>query len=315
MGMLTPGKLRGLQTTSNPQNIFTILAIDHGASLAATISPSNPESVSYTTMSELKAEMMHALSSSASAVLIDPVYGLAPAILSGNLASESGLLLAVEDGDYASVERKAQLFENWSVRQAKLAGANAIKCFFYYHPDDTAVAAHQEQFVKMLVSECHKYDLPLFAEPLSYNITPDSRSKVVIETAKRISALGIDILKVEFPVDSNAQPDEHLWQAACEELTAVCQAPWALLSAGVDFDTFARQVKVACQAGASGYLVGRAVWKEGVTLKKDERRHFWKNVTQQRLEKLSAIATQYGKPWTEFYPLAKTVPPMGWHQA
>ena len=312
---LTPGKLRGLQTTSNQQNIFTILAIDHGASLAGTISPKHPETVAYDTMSEIKAELMHYLSVTSSAVLIDPVFGLAPAILSGNLASRTGLLLAVEDGDYASVEREARLFENWSVRQAKRVGANAIKCFFYYHPDDTAVAAHQEKFVKKLVSECKKYDLPLFAEPLSYNVTPDSRTAVVIETAKRISALGIDILKIEFPVDSNSQPDESIWQEACEELTAVCQTPWAILSAGVDFDTFARQVKVACQAGASGYLVGRAVWKEGVSLGKEERRDFWKSVTAPRLEELAAIATQYGKPWTAYYSLANTFPPIGWHQS
>ena len=225
------------------------------------------------------------------------------------------MLLAVEDGDYASVEKEARLFEGWSVAQAKKAGANAIKCFFYYHPDDEEVAAHQEQFVRQLVGDCQQYDLPLFAEPLSYGTTPDTRPAIVIETARRISRLGIDVLKVEFPLDVNVVEDTTKWQTACEALTDACITPWALLSAGVDFDTFAKQVEVACQAGASGYLAGRAIWKEGVTLSGEAQQRFWQETAQLRLQQLAAIADKYARPWTDFYPYRGEVVPYGWYKA
>ncbi len=309
------GKLRGLQATSNSQQIFTILAVDHGASLAGTIRPDAPLTVEYEEMVGVKEAVLSQLTPHASAVLIDPVYGLGTAVLGGSLPGNVGMLLAVEDGDYASVDKEARLFEGWSVAKAKQVGANAIKCFFYYHPDDERVARHQEGFVRDLVEDCARHDLPLFAEPLSYDTTPATRRQVVVETAKRISRLGIDILKVEFPVDVYAEPDEGIWAEACAELTAVCQSPWALLSAGVDFDTFARQVRVACQAGASGYLAGRAVWKEGVTLNGEAQTEFWQKVAQPRLKQLAQIATEYGTPWTKSYPFVTDMPALNWHQA
>ncbi|MFK7803340.1 MAG: tagatose 1,6-diphosphate aldolase [Anaerolineae bacterium] len=312
--MNSSGKIRGLQATSNKQNIFTILAVDHGASLAGTIRPGAPESVSYADMVGVKRNVLSHLAPSASGVLIDPVYGLGPAVLNGAVPGNVGMLLAVEDGDYASVTKEARLFDGWSVAQAKRAGANGIKCFFYFHPDDKAVAEHQEKFVRQLSADCAEHDIPLFAEPLSYDVTPETRRAVVIETARQVSRWDIDILKIEFPIDSNVETDVAVWSEACEELSAASVTPWALLSAGVDFDTFAKQVEIACKAGASGYLVGRAVWKEGVVLEGDEQIQFWQNVAQPRLEQLAQIATKYAKPWTGFYQFEEDVRPMGWHK-
>lgn len=312
--MNSSGKFRGLQATSNNKNVFTILAVDHGASLAGTIRPEAPERVSYADMVGVKRNVLSHLTPSASGVLIDPVYGLGPAVLNGAVPGNVGMLLAVEDGDYASVTKEARLFDGWSVAQAKRAGANGIKCFFYFHPDDKVVAEHQEKFVRQLSADCAEHDIPLFAEPLSYDVTPETRRAVVIETARQVSRWGIDILKIEFPIDSNFETDVAVWREACEELSAASVTPWALLSAGVDFDTFATQVEVACKAGASGYLVGRAVWKEGVVLEGDKQIKFWQNVAQPRLEQLAQIATKHAKPWTGFYPFEEEVRPMGWHQ-
>lgn len=311
---LSPGKMRGLQTTSNDRQIFTILAVDHGLSLAHTVAPARPETVTYEALSAVKQSVTTHLARYASAVLLDPVYGLAPAVLGGALNSQTGLLLAVEDGDYASVSREARLFDGWGVAQAKAAGANAIKCFFYYHPDDRPVADHQEKFVGALVEACAEHNLPLFAEPLGYNMTPATRPQVVIETARRISRLGIDVLKVEFPVDAAAQPDPQQWSDACAALNDACVTPWAILSAGVDFPTFAQQVETACRAGASGYLAGRAIWKEGVTLRGSSQTEFWQKTAAPRLQKLAAIATAHGRPWTAHYPFLSEMPDIGWHK-
>ena len=93
--------MRGLQATSNDANLFTILAVDHGASLASTIRPlqqalrqaqeepqdrpTSPETVIYEQMVATKRTILSQLATHASAVLIDPIYGLAPAVLNGAL--------------------------------------------------------------------------------------------------------------------------------------------------------------------------------------------------------------------------------------
>jgi tagatose 1,6-diphosphate aldolase len=309
----TPGKMRGLQTTSNDAGVFTILALDHGMSLAQSIRPQAPETVTYEEMVAVKAAVLRRLAGRASAVLLDPVYGLGPAVLDGVLPGQVGLLLSVEDGDYAAPRRPARLLGNWSVQKIKLAGAAAVKYFFYYHPDDREMAAVQEAFVTDLAEACRSYDLPLFAEPLSYDTNAADRPGVVVETARRISRLGIDVLKVEFPVDVHQEPDESVWAAACSELSAACRTPWALLSAGVDFATFARQVKVACRAGSSGFLAGRAVWKEAMSPEDSlGREEILEKTAAPRLGMLADIASEYGRAWTEFYPFQSS-PPQGWH--
>ena len=110
------------------------------------------------------------------------------------------------------------------------------------------------------------------------------------------------MLKLEFPVDVAHEPDESLWRTGCRRVSEASPIPWALLSAGVDFSTFQRQVAVACQDGASGYLAGRAVWKEAVGLTGVARAQFLREEAARRLDTLAAIADREARPWTEFYP-------------
>jgi tagatose 1,6-diphosphate aldolase len=47
----------------------------------------------------------------------------------------------------------------------------------------------------------------------------------------------------------------------CRQLNEAAGSPWVILSAGVDIEEFLVQVEMACAAGASGFLCGRAIWK------------------------------------------------------
>jgi tagatose 1,6-diphosphate aldolase len=110
----------------------------------------------------------------------------------------------------------------------------------------------------------------------------------------------VDILKAEFPLDVNDM-DETKWLDACREISSVSLTPWILLSAAVDFETFLRQVAVACRAGASGIAVGRAVWKEAVHMQNDERRKFLETIAKDRLSRLTSLCHALAKPYTDFY--------------
>ena len=98
-----------------------------------------------------------------------------------------------------------------------------------------------------------------------------------------------------------ADPLESAWAAACAEISSLSRAPWILLSAAADYNTYLHQVRVACQAGASGCAVGRAVWQEAVGLTGQERATFLGKVALPRLEALTRLCSELGRPWTDFY--------------
>ena len=133
---------------------------------------------------------------------------------------------------------------------------------------------------------------------------------VVVETARRLTALNVDVLKAEFPLDIN-DTDEAEWKAACEEISGASVTPWILLSAAVDYEIFLRQATVACNAGASGIAVGRAVWKEAVGMQRAERIDFLNTVGRERLSRLTALCSALGKPLYDFY---QAQAPFDWYQ-
>jgi len=110
----------------------------------------------------------------------------------------------------------------------------------------------------------------------------------------------VDVLRAEFPLDT-ADWDETQWAAACAEITSASVTPWILLSAAVDYKTYLHQVTTACNAGASGIAVGRAVWQEAVSLDGEARLAFLHTTGRERLARLTALTSELGKPISDFY--------------
>ena len=303
MRKITIGKLRGLQQISSSRGTFTALALDHRQNLRK----ANPAFVDDTELSRFKLDVTAALASKATAVLLDPEVSAAQTIAQRVMPNNVGLVVAVESTGYTgdTTTRHAQIIPGWSVEKAKRMGASAIKLLVYYHPD-SSTAKDIEGFTSNIAEDCIKYDLVLMLEPLSYSLveneklSSDEKRYVVIETAKRLTPLGVDILKAEFPLDIN-ENDESKWMDACEQISSASSAPWILLSAAVDYETVVRQVTVACNAGASGIAVGRAVWKEAVNMYGNERAAFLQTTARDRISHLTAVCNTLAKPYTDFY--------------
>lgn len=313
---LSIGKMRGLSQCSTDRGIFTILALDHRGNLRRLLNPEDPASVSYAAMVDFKREVVANLSPHASAVLVDPEISAASVVAQRALPGRTGLLLALEATGYQGgpTKRASQVLPGWGVDKIRRMGASGVKLLVYFHPD-SEIAGQQEALITQVAEDCRKYDLPLFLEPLSYSLDPERKKlppdelrQVVVETARILTKLGIDILKAEFPVDTGEQPDEAVWFEACQELTLASQVPWALLSAGVDFETYLHQVVVACRAGASGVLAGRAVWKEAAELQGNDRGYFLRTQAAERMRRLAGLCDALGKPWTEGYSLFEPLP-------
>ena len=313
MKPISIGKLRGLQQISSKRGTFTALALDHRQNLRK----ANPAFVSDKELSRFKLDVTRTLADRATAVLLDPEVSAAQAIAARAVPSKVGLVVAVESTGYTgdATARQAQIIPGWSVEKAKRMGASAIKLLVYYHPD-SPTASEIESFTKKIADDCAKYDLALMLEPLSYaldekkKLTSEEKRYVVVESAKRLTPLGADILKAEFPLDVT-ETDQSIWAEACVEISTASSIPWILLSAAVDYEVFLQQVVVACNAGASGIAVGRAVWKEAVTMNGDERIKFLRTIGRHRISRLTSLCHALAKPYTDFYAADA---PFGWHK-
>lgn len=314
------GTLRGLDACASENGTFSILALDHRNNMRNLLGPEDPTSVTYAQLVEVKNAVVRALSDTASGVLLDPEIGAAPAIRAGSLGPAAGLLVAVEATGYEgpATERRSRVLAGWSVGQIKRLGADAVKLLLYYHPD-AANAEQQERLLMDIAEACADADIPLFLETLGFSHTTggklegEERREVVIRTARRLTALGGDVLKSEFPYDASVA-DPTQWAEACAELDEASSIPWAILSAGVDDATFEAQTMAACRAGASGVLAGRSVWKESATLAPAERDAWLATEGVARMQRLVDIVEAEARPWRAASPLLEQPEPSeGWY--
>lgn len=315
MKKLTIGKIRGLQQIANRDGILTMCAMDHRGSLRGMINQENPGSVDYQEMVKRKLELCSSLAKYASAVLLDPIYGAPQCLSRGVLPKTAGLLVSIEASGYSGDKRHrvTELLPDWSVEKIKRMGASAIKILVYYRPDLVELAQKQLGTIDRVARDGIKYDIPFLVEPVSYAIGQEVdnpqrfaevKPELVIRTAREVTALPIDVLKAEFPADLRYLHDKGRLLELCRQLDAASRVPWVILSAGVDFEMFYQQVEIACQAGASGFLGGRAIWQEAMNLTDTrERVRFLKTVGVNRLKKLVDIANKYAVPWYRKYGL------------
>lgn len=320
MTTLTIGKLHGMQQIADPDGLIRVTAIDHRGSLKKMLEKASPgKAIGFAEVVAEKLRMVHAFAPHSTAILLDPVYGAAQAVAGAALPRGCGLLVALEDSGYqgGSEGRLTPITPGWSVSKIKRMGAAAVKLLLYYHPF-AEVARKQEELVQRVAEECRRHDIAFLLEPLSYPIRPGQQKEsaafarekpeIVIESARRLSGLGIDLLKAEFPDDPHFETDESRMRANCKALTASSPVPWVILSAGETFSLFERMVQIACQEGASGFMVGRAIWQEGMALPEAAQRdRFLATTATSRLRKLSAIATAYARPWTWRFDLRSAV--------
>lgn len=305
--MTTLGKYRHLAQASTPAGHFAILAIDHRLNLWESLQQHTSQPVTDELFTAFKRDVISTLAPHASAVLTDPAYGIGPGVRDGYLGGQVGLLAPLEVTNYTihPSQRAFRPIIGWSVEKIKTVGASGVKLLLYYHPA-AENAADQRAVVARVVEDCARWDIPLYLEPIAFSPDPTAPlntaelREVVVESARLFCEMGADVLKAQFPVDVAQEQDETVWRAALAELNEACSAyhvPWALLSAGVAYDTFKRQTELACEAGASGVIVGRAVWNEAVEGDEAARRTFIHTTAQARIAELAAICAQSARSW------------------
>src|SRR6201982_3999743 len=165
---LTPGKLAGLKKVSNERGVIAAAAMDQRGSLQKSLAKEKGGEVTDAMMEEFKALVTEVLTPHASAILLDPEWGIGP---SKKRAKNAGLLLAYEKTGYDKTGpgRLPDLLDDWSVRRLKEAGADCIKILLYYSPlDPTPINEIKHAWVERIGDECRANDIPFFLEFVGY---------------------------------------------------------------------------------------------------------------------------------------------------
>ena len=183
---LTPGKLKGLKAVSTAQGIIAAAAMDQRGSLQKSLAKEKGAEVNDSMMEEFKSIVAEVLTPHASAILLDPEWGL-PA--SKRRARNAGLLLAYEKTGYDKTGpgRLPDLLDDWSARRLKEAGADCVKILLYYTPfDPKPVNDKKHAWVERIGDECRANDIPFFLEFVGYEEGADEKG---LEFAKKKPAI------------------------------------------------------------------------------------------------------------------------------
>ena len=260
-------------------------------------------------MVDFKLDLCEALAPYASGVLLDPSYGASQAVAANVVPGKTGLLMSLDAVNDSNDGPGTELMPEWDVQKVRNIGAAGVKLTLHYRPDLPNVASEQLNAVTKLAYDCLKADISLFLEPKNYivrelerDIWEFARKKpdLAIDTVAQLSKLPVDVLKVEFPADITYERDANKLFEFCQRLSEASSIPWVLLSGGISFEAFCEQLEIACKAGASGFLAGRALWQEAAMIPARQRLHrfnFLEKTAVDRLKEMTKIATSYGKPW------------------
>lgn len=289
---LSAGKVRHMQALSNSAGVIAAAAMDQRGSLRKAVATAKgvpQDQITDEMMHEFKIAVSRVLTPHASAILLDPEWGL-PAAKAR--AKNAGLLLAYEESGYDNAKpgRLPDLLPHVSVKRLKdEMGADAVKVLIYYTPfEETSINDVKHAFIERIGAECETYEIPFFLEFVGYD--PKGGDEKGVEYAKKKPEIvtrsmeefskpqyRVDVLKVEIPVNadyvagssvfkgqaaySRAEALDHFRKAA-----SVAKKPFIYLSAGVSNAQFIESLNMADESGTdySGVLCGRATWKDGI---------------------------------------------------
>jgi tagatose 1,6-diphosphate aldolase len=278
-------------------------------------------------MEEFKTLVAEVLTQHASAILLDPEWGLPAA---KRRAKDAGLLLAYEKTGYDKTGpgRLPDLLDHWSVRRLKDAGADCIKILLYYTPFDSKdVNDRKHAWVERIGDECRANDIPFFLEFVGYEDGADEKGLEFAKTKPEIvtasmaeltkDRYGVDVLKVEVPINmkfvegAKAYGGQKAYtrdEAKRHFLTAAKAAtrPFIYLSAGVSNAEFTEALELATESGVkyAGVLCGRATWKDGMPVyAKEGAGAFRKWLESTGVENIKNVnaALQSAVPWYSAY--------------
>ncbi|MBK9740281.1 MAG: hypothetical protein IPO93_12370 [Actinobacteria bacterium] len=295
-----------LSAIADDDGSFAIIAMDQRNTLrrmfaAVGVDPTIDD------LRQAKIDVARHLTPLATGILLDPDFGVPAVRDSGSLAPNCGLLVAAEPSDRGKYndEPRTHRIPEQNAAWVRDMGGQAVKFLVMMNPARTRGDGEPDlteevlQVVREVIEDCRAVGLPSVIENLIYPLpgaeamTDQQREDAIVESAILLTDLKPDLLKLEYPGSPKG----------CNRLADAVTVPWAVLSAGVDFDKFTEVIKVSCDdGGASGFIAGRSVWKESIGLTGAERETFLSDVAVPRLEALREAIAGKARPWFSVTP-------------
>src|SRR6476469_6615217 len=259
--MFTTAEQRAIDQLSTESGRLAVVAADQRTKLVEALQAAGLES-RMDFMRAYKLDLVSALAPAAPAILLDPEIAL-PHV------TDAGVLPGV------------------GVDGVRRLGGTGAKLLLRLRADREGADGDNAAVLREAVADCAAHHLLLVVEVLVYRLADEdeagyeaARGYLIREAALLAESCGARYLKLEYPGD----------EQACLRVTDALSVPWALLSAGVDHETFMVQLRSALAAGAAGFITGRSIWKESVAMRGEERRAFLGGKARRRLDQLLAIA-------------------------
>ena len=164
----------------------------------------------------------------------------------------------------------------------------------YLRSDRPEANPHNIAILRGCIEDFGREDLLLVVEFLTYELPGESKADYkalvpkLIEDGTRLCASNSGRRCSNCPIRGP--------RTACAAVTALCgPVPWAVLSAGVDHETFIGQVEIAMRNGASGVIAGRSLWKDCISLDRTVTRERLTAVAVPRLRQIQAVVARHRK--------------------
>ena len=291
MNHLSTLERRGMAAISTPSGKMLIVAADQRNSMKAvmTDAPAGPGSVTKDQLADAKADLVRYLANHAPAILLDPEVALPRIVDEGVLARDTALVVGMDASGFETVDglRYTKYVQSVTPRTVRELGGDVAKMLFYMRPDKQRADSRVGDEIRELVAACAEEGVLLIVEILTYRLEDETEERYrkvfpqLVEDAARISVeCGSKVLKLPYPGSADA----------CAAVTAAAQGvPWAVLSAGVDHETFIKQVEIAVANGAGGAMAGRSLWKDSLALSAETRENLLTHRALPRLRELAAV--------------------------
>ncbi len=295
MTKMTTAEFRGYQQICGRDGAMLVIAADQrgGMRKIMAATPADEASITEAMLGETKADLTRYLASEAACILLDPVCAVPQVVEDGVLARDTALLIGLDASGFDTTPegiRLSRLVPGIDARRVRALGGTGGKIMVYLRPDRPGADAHNIEILKSCIADFAREDLLLVVEFLTYEMPGETRADYkaafpkLIEDGTRICLdLGSKVLKLPFPGTAEA----------CANVSAMCGAvPWAVLSAGVDHETFVGQVETAMRNGASGVIAGRALWKDCISLDRSVTRDRLTSIAVPRLKQLQDVVAR-----------------------
>ena len=273
-----------LKDITRPSGGFSMLAVDQREAMRLMFAAAGvPAPVTDRHLTDFKVNAAKILSPYASAILVDQQFCYHQIVEQNAIAKSCAMIVAADEfipGNGIPVD--SVVIDNGVDAQAvKRDGGKALKLLVLWRSDEDP--AQRLEMVRNFNQLCHANGL---RPPRRGDVF--DREKAIIEAAKELGDSGADLYKVEMPLYGKGTQQALL--NASQKLNEQINMPWVILSSGVDEKLFPRAVSVAMQAGASGFLAGRAVWSSVVGLPDTEL--MLRDISVPKLQRLGEIVDE-----------------------